>query len=352
MTLQVAIVADDLTGALDTGTPFVEAGLSVAVAIEADAIPEALAAGTDVVVVNTASRALAPAEAEEGVRQAGEALRAAAPDIVMKKIDSRLKGNVAAESRALAEVFGHHRIVLAPAIPDQGRATVDGMVVGRGVDAPISVAALFGANERSVAVADAASDDDLDGIARLHDWTSTLAVGARGIGLALARLVGTSHRRPDFFSTPNTLFAFGSRDPITAAQTELLMASGRLGGTIDADQGALHAPKAPMLPALLRCSGDMASDSEAVARLFARGVKAIIEESRPEMLVVGGGDTALAVFREMGVRVLFPRGEIEPGVPWFEVVGDDGRTLRCAVKSGGFGQPDSLLRVIERNQAA
>ena len=28
MTLQVAIIADDLTGALDTGTPFVEAGLT------------------------------------------------------------------------------------------------------------------------------------------------------------------------------------------------------------------------------------------------------------------------------------------------------------------------------------
>lgn len=58
MTLEVAIIADDLTGALDTGTPFVDAGLSVAVAIDVDAIPEALLTGCNVVVVNTASRAL------------------------------------------------------------------------------------------------------------------------------------------------------------------------------------------------------------------------------------------------------------------------------------------------------
>ncbi|MDQ0322632.1 uncharacterized protein YgbK (DUF1537 family) [Pararhizobium capsulatum DSM 1112] len=352
MTLRVAIVADDLTGALDTGTPFVEAGLSVAVAVEVDAIAEALASGTAVVVVNTASRAVSPSEAEERVRQAGEALRSGAPRIVMKKIDSRLKGNVAAESRALAEVFGHSRIILAPAIPDQGRATVDGMVVGRGVDQPIFVASLFGANERSIEVADAANDDDLDAIAKGHDWGVTLAVGARGLGLALARLVGKPARRPDFFATPKTLFALGSRDPITIAQTESLITSNLLGDVMDAEHGVLHATRSLRLPALLRCIGEMTSDSEVVARHFARGVKVIVEESRPDMLVVGGGDTALAVFREMGMRVLLPRGEIEPGVPWFKVTTDDGRTLRCAVKSGGFGQPDSLLRVIERNQAA
>ncbi|MGO6698375.1 four-carbon acid sugar kinase family protein, partial [Rhizobium ruizarguesonis] len=37
MTLKAVIVADDLTGALDTGTPFVEAGLSVAVAVDVEA---------------------------------------------------------------------------------------------------------------------------------------------------------------------------------------------------------------------------------------------------------------------------------------------------------------------------
>jgi uncharacterized protein YgbK (DUF1537 family) len=70
------------------------------------------------------------------------------------------------------------------------------------------------------------------------------------------------------------------------------------------------------------------------------------------MIMVGGGDTALAVFRELGVSVLFPKGEIEAGIPWFDVTGVNGRQFRCAVKSGGFGNSDSLLRLIVRNQAA
>ncbi|MGO7165261.1 four-carbon acid sugar kinase family protein, partial [Rhizobium johnstonii] len=91
---KAAIIADDLTGALDTGTPFVEAGLSVAVAVDVEAAEDAIATGCDVVVINTASRALGEREAAERVRLATEALRGVKPAVVMKKIDSRLKGNV------------------------------------------------------------------------------------------------------------------------------------------------------------------------------------------------------------------------------------------------------------------
>lgn len=87
MTLKAVIVADDLTGALDTGTPFVDAGLSVAVAVDVEAAQDAIATGCDVVVVNTASRALGEPEAAERVRFATAALRGVKPAVVMKKID-------------------------------------------------------------------------------------------------------------------------------------------------------------------------------------------------------------------------------------------------------------------------
>jgi uncharacterized protein YgbK (DUF1537 family) len=77
-----------------------------------------------------------------------------------------------------------------------------------------------------------------------------------------------------------------------------------------------------------------------------------MEETHPDMLMVGGGDTALAVFRGLGVSVLLPKGEIEPGIPWFDVTTKGGRHFGCAVKSGGFGNSDSLLRLVPQNQAA
>lgn len=353
MTLQVAVIADDLTGALDTGTPFVDAGLSVAVAIEVDAIADALASGCDVVVVNTASRALPEEEAAGRVSAAAKALLAASPRIVLKKIDSRLKGNVAAESAALASVFGHEAIVVAPAIPDQERLTRNGCVVGRGVDAPLPIAGLFDRHDWSVVVRDAETERDLDGVAGEFDWTRNLAVGARGIGLALARRIGRADRvGKAIAASRRTMFAFGSRDPITAAQMAKLEASGALAVSVDAPMGMLPLDIRPDLPALLRCTGEMTAEATDVAERFARGVKSAVVAARPEVLMVGGGDTALAVFRELGIRVLRPKGEVEAGIPWFDVTTADGLGLRCAVKSGGFGNSDSLLKLIAQNQAA
>ncbi|KQV81485.1 four-carbon acid sugar kinase family protein [Rhizobium sp. Root1220] len=352
MTLKVAIIADDLTGALDTGTPFVDAGLSVVVAIDIEAIPEALATGSEVVVVNTASRALPEEEAARRVGLAASALLAAFPKIVLKKIDSRLKGNVASESVRLAEVFGHSRIVVAPAIPDQLRYTRDGHVVGRGVERALPIAELF-QEPHGVLIADAASDADLDRIATAHDWKLTLAVGARGLGSALARSVGQAGlARQKYEPARKTLFAFGTRDPITASQMRMLEGAGALCGVVDAPMGIVGQGIGQTLPLLLRCTGELATDAAVVADRFAQGVQLVIENTRPDMLMVGGGDTALAVLRRLGIRILIPKGEIEAGIPWFEVMASDGARFRCAVKSGGFGNYDSLLRLISQNQAA
>ncbi|MBP2449024.1 four-carbon acid sugar kinase family protein [Rhizobium leguminosarum] len=354
MTLQAAIIADDLTGALDTGTPFVEAGLSVAVAIEVEAAQDAIATGCDVLVINTASRALSEREAAERVRSAAEVIRDVRPSVVMKKIDSRLKGNVAAESLALAKALGLKTILVAPAIPDQERLTYRGCVVGRGVDRPLPIADLFAGRADNVVVADAEDDTDLDQIVEGHVWLTTLGVGARGLGAAFARRLGETGRGPvtEFTATPRTLFAFGSRDPITSAQMNRLEASGALRMVVDAPMGQIECGEGLALPVLLRCSGEMAADAALVAGDFAAGVKRVIDDTKPDMLMVGGGDTALAVFQALGVRVLMPKGEIEAGVPWFDVTAADGRSFRCSVKSGGFGKPDSLLKLVLRNQAA
>ncbi|MBB3589673.1 uncharacterized protein YgbK (DUF1537 family) [Rhizobium sp. BK529] len=353
MTLKVAIIADDLTGSLDTGTPFMEAGLSVAVAIDVEAVGKALETGAEVVVVNTASRGLSEEEAVARVRATAEALSSAGSAIFMKKIDSRLKGNVAAESIALADMLGLKNILMAPAIPDQERITYRGCVVGRGVEHPLPIADLFSGYGRNVNIADAEDDADLDMIVSENDWLSTLAVGARGLGSALARRLGEAARvAPEFPTTRKTLFAFGSRDPITAVQMDRLVASQALRIVVDAPMGIVESGEGLALPALLRCTGEMQGNAALVAARFAQGVKSVIDDTRPDMIMVGGGDTALAVFRELGVTVLLPKGEIEAGVPWFDVRDVNGRQFRCAVKSGGFGNSDSLLRLIVRNQAA
>lgn len=350
MTLKVAIIADDLTGALDTGTPFVEAGLKVVVAIEVKALTEALARDPDVLVVNTASRALSEGEAMARIAAVLSSLGDTKPAILFKKIDSRLKGNVAAESVALAEGSRRRHIAVAPAIPDQQRFTIDGEVTGRGVDVPLAIRPLFPANAVSIEIHDAKSDKDLDDLVRRTDWSGTIAVGARGLGSAFARAMSrTAFDPPTFRPTAETLFAFGSRDPITAAQIAHLQDHRWLASAADAPAGALPSTAIRSLPAVARCSGEQVSKPEEVVARFAQDIRDVVMRTRPDMLMMGGGDTALAILRELGASVLVPNGEIEAGIPWFQISGPDGRTINCAVKSGGFGNVDSLLKLVPEN---
>lgn len=350
MTLQVAIIADDLTGALDTGTPFIEAGLKVAVAINVEALGEALARAPDVVVVNTASRALPPDEAVEQIVAALTTLGPAGPHILFKKIDSRLKGNVAAESLALAQVSGRDRMIVAPAIPDQQRFTINGVVTGRGVDVPSPVRPLFPETTLPIDICDAASDADLDHLVARADWSAAIAVGARGLGSALARsLARSAETHPAFSPTIETLFAFGSRDPITASQIGHLVANCESVTVVEAPAGDLPPHLITRLPAVAQCSGEQAGHAGDVVRLFAERIGKTVERTKPDMIMMGGGDTALAILKELGATVLIPNGEIDAGIPWFEIEDMHGRTIRCAVKSGGFGNINSLLKLIPEN---
>src|SRR5689334_23044685 len=106
------IIADDLTGALDTAAPFAARGWRTCVVPWPGPSPRALSAAVrrssadhDVVVVDTASRHVAANEAGRRVRAVVAAARrvdadAASPRAFYKKIDSTLRGHVAVELAA------------------------------------------------------------------------------------------------------------------------------------------------------------------------------------------------------------------------------------------------------------
>lgn len=72
----LAIVADDLTGALDAAAPFAARGFHVEVALAIEAIGDALGAGPDVLSINLGSRELS---AESARQRAAAALGALLP---------------------------------------------------------------------------------------------------------------------------------------------------------------------------------------------------------------------------------------------------------------------------------
>ena len=140
---EVLIVADDLTGATDTGVAFARRGYETVVRLDPTFEAEAT-----VVVTNTESRYISPAEAAARVRRAVKQIDAS---MVYKKVDSTLRGNLAAETYAAVEATEADMAVVAPAFPSNGRTTacghhlVEGHLVtdtgpGRDPDIPVETA--------------------------------------------------------------------------------------------------------------------------------------------------------------------------------------------------------------------
>ena len=119
------IIADDFTGALDTGVQFAARGIKTRVVVGADA---ALThRNADVLVVDTETRHLPATQAytavERLVRRAGHAGFA----YLYKKTDSALRGNVGAELAALLNASGSRQLAFLPAFPQMNRVTKNGV---------------------------------------------------------------------------------------------------------------------------------------------------------------------------------------------------------------------------------
>ncbi|MHB1159801.1 MAG: four-carbon acid sugar kinase family protein, partial [Chloroflexota bacterium] len=110
--VRLGIVADDLTGAMDTGVQFAKEGLHTVVMLGEGALPEA-----EMVVISTDSR---DEPADEAYRRAKEAGLRLAGRAIYKKLDSTLRGNLGPEIEGLLDGLGLGRALVAPAFPSSG----------------------------------------------------------------------------------------------------------------------------------------------------------------------------------------------------------------------------------------
>jgi D-threonate/D-erythronate kinase len=339
---RIAIIADDLTGALDTASPFACRGARAICLTEPGSISKLVHTEAQVLSVSTNSRHMAPEQAAEVVRSTAEEIRDWKPDIVLKKIDSRLKGNVAQESAAVASVFGFKRLLLVPAAPDIGRYVRDGAVAGFGVEKPVPIAERFSESELASDVPDITSREAMFDVARDYlERRDRLSVCSRGFAVALAEHIYPGPLRPAPAVEEPVLIAIGSRDEVTVRQRKALCEAGRF-VCLEAPEGKVPDKVPAVSHLLLFCAGTMQPQAEGVARTFAGGVCRVAAALKPRSLLCSGGDTALAFLRSAGQTVLEILGEVAPGLP-ISVVNIAGRHVGFISKSGGFGGASTLL---------
>src|SRR5919201_5926095 len=261
---------------------------------------------------------------------------------------------------ALLRAVGAPGAVLAPAFPAQGRTVldrvlyVDGLPItetafGRDPEFPGSANvveafrpqldyplawlpidhvraahdALVARLERlagTVAVADAESDGDLAALvaAVLAVDPGPLLIGAAGLARALAAQLGLLAERAEVPADGRWLIVAGSRHPATRAQVGVARAAGlRVLTTSDAE----------------------APERSAAAMSLAAEARRILEHEPFDVIAVTGGHTAVALYEALEAERIDLVGPPGPGLAFGYLRAPGWPALGILTKAGGFGAP-------------
>ena len=305
----IRILADDLTGACDTGVQFAQRGLRTVVTLDGSSHD------CDVLVRSTGTRNDPPPVAYRTVRNACEMLNPGGPGLFYKKIDSTLRGPVAAELVAAINAGARTPAILCPAFPEQGRTVVAGELRSSGIR--IGLRGIVG--RLPIDIRDASTSDELEQIAAsaLRDPIPML-VGSAGLARAAAGFYGHAGAAggADVAGQGRVILCIGSEHPVTANQIARLEET--------ESRHTLHRVDFNSTPRI---------ESE-------------LETMRAGGVFFCGGDTALYLCRAFGVRAILLEREVLPGVPIGRLIGGPGHGLAVITKSGGFGAPDTLTCVV------
>ena len=359
---RIALVADDLTGASDAAAPFHAIGLPTRIVLNSPALalppdsseqrpdvsqarkthrpPQAsLAAGVTAMDLDTRAGSAAAAAS----RTAEAVARLSGVNLLVKTVDSAVRGHLEAEIAAALSASGRATAIIAPAFPAEGRTTVGGIQFLRGRPVhetafardpshPVTDADLARLIPGAVAagndlgrhvgrtryvIADAASDRDLDAIvAAVPRVKDVLWVGSRGLAEALARHLSPGTDRPDPPNASRVLvvvdnlqacgeqFVRGPDDDATMAVVNCLAERAveiaervLAGGCIT----VLHGPT-ERLP------------DRVVTEALAYAAASLAERQAFDGLVLTGGQTARTVLLALGTGAIRLTGRPEPGI--------------------------------------
>ena len=129
----IGIIADDLTGADDTALQFHLRGANTQILLDYSLIPENKN-NTQVWAIPTETRNIEAPNSYEKVKQATKVLvENLNVEYFYKKMDSTIRGHIAVEALAMLDVLDWDAAVIIPAFPQEGRTTIGGYHLLKGI---------------------------------------------------------------------------------------------------------------------------------------------------------------------------------------------------------------------------
>lgn len=394
--IKLLIMADDFTGALDSGVQLAKQEIDTVVTVLDNLREDWDYGDAQVLSVNLESRHDSPENAYEKVfRLSQKALEKGI--FLYKKTDSTLRGNIGSELAALLEASGKKVLHFVPAYPQTGRVTKGGYQY---VDGKLIADSVFGADpfepvrqsfipdiigEQSSIPARIVGQEDLEvPFIQIHDAVSYEDLqrtagkfmgdplikelsGCAGFAEYLPTLCSLSgyHRPRKRVRGEHILFISGSMNEITIQQLayarncgypiftmshEQMLNSGFwLEGKFDDFVEDISDKLMTRGVAIVRnvsckenCVRDKREADKNTTRVqimnsIGRMVSRVLEQAPVDTLVIFGGDTLLGVIRSLGASGIIPLEEIDDGIVVSRVEGLS-RAINVVSKAGGFGE--------------
>jgi uncharacterized protein YgbK (DUF1537 family) len=398
----LALIADDLTGSLDTGLQFRKKGLTTLVPLDwSQPFPRAQA-----LVLNTHSRNLPGETAYRKVNRICRNLKARS---IYKKIDSTMRGNVGREALAILDAQKIAKAIVVPTVPVMGRTVEGGILRVHGIPllktayardsfhplwssrvsslleketgepvgfigirevrkGPASLAAKIQAAPARILSLDAVDQSDLRIIAAACGLLSGRVLPCGSVGLAdeLNLPSRSEDRKPSRKGSRGPLLIIsGSLNPTTAKQIEVARDHSRL-PLLEPDLPRLTHPgtSASEVKALTRrlvqelstetgailtttFQKHLPGKETAIPRALGKAAVHLLGKVRLGGLVLTGGDLAMGVCERLSSSALRIEEEVLPGIPCSTLTDGPFKGLRMVTKAGGFGEKDALWRIIQ-----
>lgn len=408
--VKLLVIADDFTGALDTGVQFAASGAETRVVTNIEYDFSRTGREVQVLVLVAETRHVKWEEAYRMVY--GIAKRACESGIpyLYKKTDSALRGNIGSELKAVLDAAGKHTLHFLPAFPRMNRVTrngihyIDGSPVHESVfgkdpfepvtcsyipdmmrgEVPVTVVESMDGWERQngVMVYDASTDEELMSIGSFLKEKGELGLtaGCAGFAAVLPQLLGLSGKRRERISLDKKLLvACGSVNPITVRQLDYAERAGmkriRLTPEQKLEKDYLESEEGnraleewtktaleeeccifdtndlPGCRAACEYAGSHGLSLDElrvrIADTLGRVVEHLVRAGVKSTMLLTGGDTLMGFMRHIGCDEIVPACEMAPGTVLSQV-DIDGRTYSIISKSGGFGEEKLIAELAEK----
>ena len=387
--MKIGVIADDLTGALDTGVQFSKFGLKSIIQLRPNLENDA-----DVVIINTNSREISKEKAQESI---SDAVRNLKGRILFKKIDSTFRGHLEAEITTILDQTIYTKAILCPTIIEEDRVVIDSKLWVSGKllhETPfshdpiwpaktssiedffkdpikkISLAEVRSGSEKlrkkinlcneKILVPDSTERQDLSLLADVVWKTNILPCGALAFAKAWIAAIGLNELQHSQLPAPLNnpiLIISGSLHPNTKQQVNILSNNHNCINIIvpqsssdiaEIQSKILKELKQANKSIILRTPKEKIKKHkmrETLKRNQAKIARAIIESFQINSLIVCGGDTVNSLLSELNTEAIICHSEVSPGFPYGILRGGIGNNLPIYTKAGGFGSSQILLNL-------